>query len=136
MMCWGVWMGTVLGRMYVDNPDIHLDSLARVAGHLCVTYTFIVSFSLAISGGFSRRGPAVALSFFLIFYCFVLNVLRAIWPGFDALKWTDFLYYYQTVIVVRDEAFKWRDIGVLMSASTIWWGVGLLVFVRRDIPAR
>jgi energy-converting hydrogenase Eha subunit G len=66
----------------------------------------------------------------------VLNMLRAIWPALDALDWTSFLSYYQTFLIVRDEAYHWRDIAVLLGAAAAWWIAGLIVFMRRDVPAR
>ena len=78
----------------------------------------------------------MAASFFLVFYAFVLNLLRAFWPALDVMAWSDFLHYYQTSMIVRDEAYRWGDIGVLVGAAAAWWIVGLTVFVRRDFPAR
>jgi len=135
-MCWGVWLGAAIGRLLVGAADVRLGLLARVACHLYATYVLIASFSLAVSAMSSRRGPAVAAAFFLVFYAFLLNLLRALWSALDVLAWTDFLHYYQPLLIVRDEAIRWGDIAVLLTASLVWWAIGLIVFLRRDIPAR
>jgi len=135
-LCWGVWTGAAIGKIIVGAADVRMDLLVRVTWHLYAVYVLIASFALAISAMNSRRGPAVAASFFLVFYAFVLNLLRALWPALDVLAWSDFLHYYQTSMIVHDEAYRWGDIGVLVGAATVWWVVGLTVFVRRDFPAR
>lgn len=135
-LCWVVWLGVKSGAVIAKAEGVRLDVLVRVTWHLCAVCVVIASFSSAVSAMCPRRGTAVAASFFLVFYAFVLNVLRALWSGLELLKWTDFLYYYPTMQVVRQEAYQWRDLGVLMLASAVWWAVGAVVFVRRDIPAR
>lgn len=135
-LCWIIWLGVKSGATIAKAEGVRLDVLVRVTWHLCAVCVVIASFSTAISSMCPRRGTAVAVSFFLVFYAFVLNVLRALWTGLDLLKWTDFLYYYPTMQVVRQEAYQWWDLGVLMFASAVWWMVGLVAFIRRDIPAR
>jgi len=135
-LCWLVWLGVWAGKNIAGAADVRMEVLVRVAWHLCATYTLIASFSTAISAGCNRRGIAVAIAFFLIFYAFVLNMLRAMWPALDRLAWSDFLNYYQTFVIVRDETYRWKDIGVLLSAAAAWWVAGLIVFTRRDVPAR
>jgi len=135
-LCWLVWVGVLAGKTVAGASEVRMDVLVRLAWHLCATNTLIASFSIAISATCDRRGIAVAIAFFLIFYAFVLNMLRAIWPALDRLAWSDFLNYYQTFSIVRDEAYRWRDIVVLLGAAALWWIAGLLVFVRRDVPAR
>jgi hypothetical protein len=135
-LCWLVWLGVLAGTRVAGTQDVHMDVLVRVAWHLCATYTLIVSFATAISAACNRRGVAVAAAFFLVFYAFVLNMLRAMWPALDVLDWTSFLSYYQTFLIVRDEAYRWKDMAVLLGAAAAWWVAGLLVFTRRDVPAR
>jgi|CXWL01.1.fsa_nt_gi ABC-2 type transport system permease protein len=136
VMCWGVWVGVAIGRRILGVYDVRLDLLVRVTWNLYAVYVLIASFSLAISAMTSRRGPAVAAAFFLVFYAFVLNVLRAIWPKLDALAWSDFLYYYQSLRIIWDEGYRWKDFAVLLSMAAAWWIVGYVAFSRRDIPAR
>lgn len=136
-LCWGVWFGVWVGRFVAAHAvGVRVDVLVRVTWHCYVTWVLIASFSLAVSAMSSRRGPAVAAAFFLVFYAFVLNLLRALWPALDVLAWTDFLHYYQTLVIVRDECYRWGDIAVLLGAAAAWWLLGLVVFTRRDIPAR
>jgi ABC-type transport system involved in multi-copper enzyme maturation permease subunit len=135
-MCWGVWLGAAVGRVVLRQSEVRLDLLVRVTWHLCATWGLIMALALALSAMSSRRGPAVAAAFFILFYSFVLNVLRAMWPAMDALAWSGLMHYYQPLVVVRDEAYRWRDLAVLVSASVAWWAAGWMVFARRDIPAR
>ena len=135
-MSWALWLGVLIGKEIAGAEDVHMDVLVRVTWHLCATQALIVSFSLAISAACQRRGTAVAIAFFLVFYAFLLNVLRTMWTGLNFLRWTDFLYYFQTLPIVRDEAYRWNDITILLAASAVWWIGGLVWFMRRDIPAR
>lgn len=135
-LCWVVWLGVWSGAGIAGATEVRMDVLARVAWHLAAVMAVIVSFSTAVSAMCQRRGIAVAGAFFLVFYAFVLNVLRVIWSGLNFLKWTDFLYYYSSMQIVRDEAYQPKDIAVLLGAAGAWWIVGLAFFLRRDIPAR
>lgn len=135
-LCWLVWVGVLAGKAVAGASEVRMDVLVRLTWHLCATYALIASFSTAISAACNRRGTSVAIAFFIIFYAFVLNMLRAIWPALDRLAWTDFLNYYQCFLIVRDEAYRWRDIAVLLCAAAAWWIAGLIMFVKRDVPAR
>lgn len=135
-MCWVVWLGVCAGKRIAGATEVNTDLLIRVTWHLCATQAFIVSFSLAISAACQRRGTAVAIAFFIVFYAFVLNFLRSMWSGLDPLRWTNFLNYFQLMPIVRDQAYRWNDIAVLILASIAWWIGGLIWFTRRDIPAR
>ena len=135
-MCWTLWLGVSAGKEIAGAAEVRMDSLIRVTWQLCAAQVLIVSFSLCASAVSQRRGSAVAIAFFLVFYAFLLNVLRTLWPGLNVLRWTDFLYYFQPMPVVRDEAYRWKDIAVLLIASAVWWIAGLVWFTRRDIPAR
>jgi ABC-2 type transport system permease protein len=135
-LCWGAWAGVLAGRSLTDAGDVRMDALARVVCNLFAAYVLIAAFSLAISAASSRRGSAVAVSFFLVFYAFALNLLRAMWPELERLAWSGFLSYFQPLLIVRADAHRWRDLLVLVTASAVFWTIGLVLFRRRDIPAR
>ena len=135
-LCWAVWAFVWLGRELAHNEEIRVDLLVRVTWNLYLVYALIASFSLAISAANSRRGVAVGIAFFFVFYAFVLNVMRAMWPALDVVAWSDFLTYYQALTIIKTEQYQWRDMAILGGAALVWWLVGLIVWVRRDVPAR
>jgi ABC-type transport system involved in multi-copper enzyme maturation permease subunit len=135
-LSWAVWVFTWLGREMVHNPAIRMDLMVRVTWNFYLVYVLIASFSLAISAASARRGPAVGAAFFVVFYAFVLNLLRAMWPALDVIDWSDFLSYYQPLMIIKHESYRVGDLIVLATTSVVFWFVGLVVWVRRDIPAR
>ncbi len=135
-LCWMVWIGARIGVALTGAADVRMGILAIVACNLCAVYVLVCGLSLAIAAYSNRRGMAVAVAFAIVFYAFVINFLRAMWPALEPLAWTSFLRYYAPLIVIRDGAWPWGDMATLTVAGAIAWSAGLVVFVRRDFPAR
>lgn len=133
--CGTVWLGAWLGRSLLGWRDVRLDALALLAFHLYAVYIFIACFAIAVSAACSRRTTALVICFVFVFYAFVLNLLVAFWPAAQKIAFTGFLHYYAPLPIVRDQALRWGDVGVLLGAAAIFWTTGLAVFRRRDLPA-
>jgi ABC-2 type transport system permease protein len=135
-LCWFAWIGAKIGLWLTGCPDVPMDLFAIVTCNLSTAVVMVSSLGLAISAAANRRGVAVAAAFFVIFYSFVLNFLCSLWPALRPLSFTGFLHYYAPLVVIRDEAWPWANIGVLFAEAFVCWVAGLALFVRRDIPAR
>ncbi|MFH1418636.1 MAG: ABC transporter permease subunit [Planctomycetota bacterium] len=135
-LCGVVWLGVAAGRLPTGATDVQLGVLGIVACNLYAAYCFLACFSLAVSSGCSRRGTSLAIAFVPIFYSFVLNLVGAFWEPAKRIAYTGFLHYYAPLPTIRDGTWPWRDMAVLAAAAIVCWGVGLVVFSRRDVPAR
>ena len=135
-VCWTIWLGVCVGRALVGWGEVRLDVLAILTCHLYAVYVFLACFSMAVSALCSRRTTALLICFVVVFYSFVINLLMAFWPALERIAFTGFLNYYSPLPIVRDHAWHWDDIGVLLAAGLVCWTVGLLGFQRRDVPAR
>ena len=136
VLCWTVWLGAIIGIRIAGLFDTRTDWMAIAAANLCTTFVGIAGLSMALSAMVPRRGLAVAIAFGIVFYGFVLNFLKTMWPAIDAIGFTSFLHYYQPLIVMRDTAWAWGNMAVMTAAGVVLWTAGLIVFNRRDIPAR
>lgn len=135
-ICASVWLGSLLGRSVTGTLEVRMDLLAVVACHLYAAYVFLACFAIAVSAMCSRRATSLGICFLLIFYAFVLNLVVAFWPAARPIAFTGFLNYYAPLPIVREQAWRWGDIGVLLGGGAALWTAGLIVFCRRDIPAR
>jgi hypothetical protein len=135
-IAWALWVGAWVGRGLAQAEQVDMSVLALIPAHLYAAYVFLACFGLGISAMSDRRGSAAALAFVYIFYSFVLNLIGAFWAPAKRIAFTGFLDYYMVLPIVRDGAWRLHDIAILVGAGAFWWVVGLIVFCRRDIPAR
>ncbi|OWY70461.1 hypothetical protein B7486_16920 [cyanobacterium TDX16] len=134
-LCWGVWLGAKLGVTLTGFTAARMSLLAMVTCNLCAAVMAVSGLAMAASGICNRRGPAVTWVFVIVFYGFVVNFLRTMWPALEPLAFTSFLSYYAPLVIIRDEAFAWRSMMILLGSGLGFWLVGLAIFRRRDIPA-
>jgi len=135
-LCWTVWLGVWIGRTLVGWAEVQLDAVAILTCHLYAVYVFLALLSIAVSALCSRRTTALLICFAVVFYSFVINLLVAFWPALQKVAFTGFLNYYAPLLIVRDHAWHWGDISVLLAAGLVCWTLGLIGFQRRDVPAR
>ncbi len=134
-ICAAVWSGVYIATHLLGRTDVDMDALVVLTAHLYVVYVFLTCFSFAVSAMCSRRTTAIAIVFVFVFYSFVLNVAGAFWEPLRRIAFTGFLHYYVPLPIVRDRAWQWGDLRVLLAAAAVCWTVGLLALWRRDIPA-
>lgn len=135
-LCWTLWVGVWLGRTLIGWSDVRMDLIAVLTVHLYIVYVFLSCLAVSVSALCNRRTTAVVICFVVVFYSFVLNLIGAFWPAAKEIAFTGFLDYYAPLPIVRDAAWRWGDIGVLLTAGAVFWTLGLIGFSRRDIPAR
>lgn len=135
-ICGAVWVGVCVGRPLVGADDVQLGVLGVVVVHLFVEYVFLSCLAMAVSATCSRRTSALTICFVIVFYAFLLNLLSAFGESIRSINFTGFLHYYRPLPIVRDRAWQGGDLAVLLSAGAVLWITGLVVFRRRDIPAR
>lgn len=135
-LCWAVWLGAKIGIALTGFAVVRMSLLAVVTCNLCAAYISISGLALMISGVSNRRGMAVAVAFGVLFYSFVINFLATLWPALESISFTSFLTYYAPLLIIRDEVWPLRQMAALVGTGALLWGIGLVVFSRRDIPAR
>ncbi|MFQ5424527.1 MAG: ABC transporter permease subunit [Phycisphaerae bacterium] len=134
-ICAAVWSGVYIATHLLGRTDVDMDALAILTAHLYAAYILLTCFSFAVSAMCSRRTTAIAIVFVFVFYSFVLNVAGAFWEPLRRIAFTGFLHYYLPLPIVRDRAWQWDNLGVLLAGAAVCWTTGLLAFRRRDIPA-
>jgi ABC-2 type transport system permease protein len=136
LLCGALWGGLALGCRLTGADDVQLGALGMVACNLYAAYIFLACFAMAVSASCSRRELALAITFVPIFYSFVLNFVGPFWTPAQKVAWSGFLHYYRPLPIVRDGAWQWGDISTLLGLAVVAWGIGLVIFARRDVPAR
>lgn len=135
-ICWAVWLGAYLGVSLTNLAGVRMHLLAMVTCNLCAALVAVSGLSMAASGCSNRRTVAVLGVFLAVFYGFVINFLGTLWPALEPLAFTSFLNYYAPLVIIRDEAFAWKNMLILLGIGGTFWLVGLVIYTRRDIPAR
>lgn len=135
-LCWAVWFGAKLGLALTGFAAARLSLLALVTCNLCAAVFAVAGLAMAVSGFSNRRGMAVVAVFVVVFYGFVVNFIRTLWPALEPLAFTSFLSYYSPLVIIRDEVLPLKNMSVLLGSGFAAWLMGLYVFTRRDIPAR
>lgn len=135
-LCWMVWLGAWIGTSMTGATEVRMRLLAIVCCNLCAAMVCLSGWSLFVSAMSERRGMAVAVAFGIIFYSFVINFLRTMWPALEPLAFTSYLTYYTPLVIIRDEAWPWSHLLILIAIGAACWTAGLLVLRRRDFPAR
>ena len=64
---------------------------------------------------------------------FLLNYRALFWARARRAAPLGLLRYYRPLIVLRDGALPARDLAVLLSSAVVFWGLGGLIFARRDL---
>lgn len=135
-ICAALVLGTVLGRRLTGSSPFDLKLLVMMATHLYVTFVFLVAVCTLASVIFSRRSAAMTACFFVFFYSFVLRLLEGFWPAAKRFGCAGFLHYYEPAQVALQRRWQADDIAVLLAGAATAWLAGLIVFNRRDLPAR
>ena len=128
--------GIALGsRLFPMEPPVEPGRLLIPAVNLLAMYLAVAGTSLFFSSVLSRRGNVVAILMTLLLLSFLVNFLEALWQPAQRVAVLGILRYYRPLAAVQDGAWPVRDLVVLMTAATVTWLAGLIVYVRRDIPA-
>lgn len=131
-------LGLALGeRVFGLREPLALGRLVIPAANLLAMSLSAAGATLMVSAAASRRGPAVAVVLAALLASFLLNFLAQIWPaaeraGVDMLS---LLHYYRPLASVQSGEWPVGDMAVLLGAGALFWVVGLVKWVRRDVPA-
>lgn len=135
-LCGALWLGTAVGRRLAGMSEFDLALMGMMACHLYVAFVFLVGVCSLASVVVSRRSTALTVCFLVFFYSFVLRLLEGFWPAARNIGWAGFLHYYEPAQVALHRHWQARDIAVLLAAGHLAWGLGLVAFCRRDLPAK
>jgi len=114
-----------------------LEGVVRYTTMMAVNLYFV---TLAVAGVVfaasavsDRRGRAVGLSLFVVISSFLISFLAQLWSPFEHVRWLSVLRYYKPLDIVRYDAWPVNDMVTLFLVGAAFWGVGAVVFMRRDI---
>lgn len=141
-----VWMaggGVLLGFALAGNAagtalarDAALPEAARLSAVLANLYCLYLAtggVTYLLSALSSHRGRAVGASLAVLLASFVINFLALLWEPAESLAPLSFLTYYRPIEVLDDGHWPLMDMAILSAVAAGSWGVGGLVFARRDV---
>lgn len=101
--------------------------------NLGALYVAVGGVAYLVTAFCDHRGRAVAIVFVVLLASFLVNLLAQFWEIAQAIRFLSILSYYQPIHILRDDAFPYVDVGVLVAVGAITWWRGGRVFSRRDI---
>lgn len=113
------------------RPEI--GRLVICAGNLLCVYSVVGGLAFLVSARSNRRGPAVAVVLAVVLSLFLLNFLAQFWEVAEKLSWLSMMHYYRPVEILQNGGWPLADMAVLLGAAAVFWGIGGVLFSRRDI---
>lgn len=127
-------LGNVLGNLATPQ-DARIDPghLATLVVNLYCLYLAVGGLAMVVSALSDRRGRAVAVAFGIVVASFVLNFLAQFSQIAKSLSFLSLLSYYRPLLILREAAWPVSDMIVLAASGALLWGIGGVIFARRDI---
>ncbi|MCK6456109.1 MAG: hypothetical protein L6Q92_06220 [Phycisphaerae bacterium] len=135
LLCVAPWVGAWIGQALLDKGPFDLPRLAIVCVNLFALYLAVGASAFAISAAATRRGPAIGLISGALLVSFALNFLAVFWSPARRVAFLGVLDYYKPLPIVATGQWPWHDLAVLTATAVAAWTAGLVIFIRRDIPA-
>ncbi|MBI4662544.1 MAG: ABC transporter permease subunit [Verrucomicrobia bacterium] len=127
-------MGTVGGRLTLAGTmPIEIPKLAILTFNLFALYLAVGGLAWCASASGDRRGRVIAVVFAFLIGSLLLNYLANFWRLAEHLSFLGVLHYYRPIPILRDGVWPMRDIAVLLASGTALWGLGGMIFSRRDL---
>jgi putative exporter of polyketide antibiotics len=126
--------GSVIGHSLVP-PESRPEAgrLAWVLLNLFALYASVGAFTLCVSAMSDRRGKAIGVTFGVVLAHLVWNFLGQYWSVAERLSFLSVLNYFKPMPVLSDGTVPVVNLAVLGALALALWGLGAVVFIRRDI---
>lgn len=128
----GIWIGSIV---------LETDEVIEIRRYIAPAVNFfflnlaVGGISSLISCVVNRRGLAIALIVGLMVSSVVLNFVEPFIEAIKNIRFVGLMSYFRPVETVRDGGWPGTAIIVLFAIAVVSWGIGLIVFCRKDIPS-
>ncbi len=132
-------VGLVLVGCLVGNILTAPQSKPTLAQSIVITfnlyclYVAVGGLAFFVSSLCDRRGRAVAISFGVVVGSFFMSFVEQFWEPARHLSFLNLLSYYRPLLIMRDNSWPVANMVTLGCVGLILWGMGGLIFNRRDI---
>lgn len=130
------WLGVCLGQQWFPLWEpVDLSRIAILCVNLFFMYLAVGGMTMVFSALIPHRGLAIAFVLAVLLLSVVLNFLQTFWQALEAISAIGVLHYYRPLPIVRSGAWPLQNLVALGTLALVTWLLGLVRFVRRDIPA-
>lgn len=102
-------------------------------GNLYALQVFVAGAVQCVSAGCDRRGRAMGLAVAFLLTSYLIGFLSTLWEPARRIAFASFVHYYRPAQVMLTGRVPVRDVLVLLVAGALLWGLGGLVWSRRDV---
>jgi len=146
LLCGCVLLGTWLGPMVVGLPGIDAARFIGGAANMAALMFAMTGLTLAFSALGRSRWKVMGLALVLMLAQFLVNLFGQMWEALRPYRQLTLYYYYQPQpIILKDSWLVSYDLlglegrvlvlPVLFAVGLIGYGLSILFFTRRDLPA-
>ena len=127
-------IGNTLGTFASQANDLpDAGRLLVVVLNLYCLYLAVGGVAYAVSAASERRGRAIGWIFAVVLASFLLNFLAQLWEPAESVSFLSLLSYYRPFVVFREAGWPLGDMAILCTTGAAFWGLGAVIFRRRDI---
>ncbi len=147
VLCLSLWLGTWLGCWlvgFIHNPSPHLAvdpwRFAPCLVNVALLLYAIGGLTMWLSAAGRFRMRTLGLAVLLALLQFLINVIGQLWDKMEWLRpFTVFFYFQPQPMILVAEWYQqgavWLRLGILAAVGSLGYGLALLTFCRRDLPA-
>jgi ABC-2 type transport system permease protein len=127
----GVFIGT---NIFETAEPVFISDFIKPAINFFFLLLAVGGISSLFSSLINRRGLAVATVVGIILFSIVLNFVEPFIEAIRPLRFIGLLNYFRPVDIVRSGEWPIGSMLALFTVGATCWGIGLIVFCRKDIP--
>lgn len=128
----GMAAGLLVARPEGEFAFAHLGTVSITCFAL---FWAISGLSLCASAAASTAGRVIGWALGILIFSYFIDYFASVWRPLQALTFLSLFDYYDPINALVTGQVNLRNIAVLISVGAVSMIVGLIVFVRRDLPA-
>lgn len=128
----GIWLATlILGS---DEP-IEFSRYVPVALNLFALSFAVGGICSLVSAVSTKKSFVIGVVLTVCVSSVTLNFIEPFFPALGFFRYLNLLNFFRPVDVIKESAIPWFNISVLLALGLVTWLVGLVYYLKRDIPA-
>jgi ABC-2 type transport system permease protein len=147
VLCCCLWLGTTVGSLTFGLIEMTEKNAAPIdpwrfgpaMWNVGALLFALSGTTMALSAAGRFRAKVLGIAVVLTLVQFLINLLAQTWSAIEFLRpWTVFYYYQPQALILSFEGARemgLRNVETLLAVGAVGYGVALVVFARRDLPA-
>ena len=127
-------LGIGFASWWWDLPGVDWNAYWPAAGNLAAFLWGLGGLTTLAANLTFRRGLAIACVIAIVVLAMTLAIVEPFVSSLKPFRFLSLMNYLKPVDVVREGAWPWADIMVLILIGVTAWLAGWILLLRRDVP--